>query len=98
MPFVRGKFDDFGMVFGVDDVAASDLSLMASASWHWRNGVADETLEIEAGTDLVTVIGRGLERLVDALERNSLEILNETPDSKSGMADDPIQIYSINVS
>jgi hypothetical protein len=68
------------------------------SSWHWRGGIAEEELEIEAGSDLVTVTGRGLERLVEALDRSALEILNETPESKSGMADDPIQISSINIS
>jgi hypothetical protein len=49
----------------------------ALSCWHWRGGVADETLEIEAGSDLVTVTGRGLERLVEALDRSALEILRE---------------------
>ena len=53
----------------------------ALSCWHWRGGVADETLEIEAGSDLVTVTGRGLERLVEALDRSSLEILREAEDS-----------------
>ena len=53
----------------------------ALSCWHWRGGVADETLEIEAGSDLVTVTGRGLGRLVEALDRSSLEILREAPDS-----------------
>ena len=54
-------------------------------------------MEIEAGSDLVTVTGRGLERLVEALERSALEILNETPANKSDTLEDPIFVSSINV-
>ena len=51
----------------------------ALSCWHWRGGVAEEKLEIEAGSDLVTVTGRGLERLVEALDRGTLETLCEFP-------------------
>jgi hypothetical protein len=51
----------------------------ALSCWHWRGGVAEEELKIEAGSDLVTVTGRGLERLVEALDRSALEILCEGP-------------------
>jgi len=53
----------------------------ALSCWRWRGEAAEEKLEIEAGSDLVTVTGRGLERLVEALDQSSLEILREVPDS-----------------
>ncbi len=51
------------------------------SSWHWRGGIAEEELKIEASSDLVTIKGRGLDRLVEALDRNALEILREAPES-----------------
>jgi hypothetical protein len=50
------------------------------SSWRWSSGTPDEEeLKIEAGTDLITVRGRGLDRIVDALDAGSLEILRESP-------------------
>jgi len=54
----------------------------ALSCWRWRGEAAEEKLEIEAGSDLVTVTGRGLERLVEALDQSSLEILREVPDCR----------------
>jgi hypothetical protein len=47
------------------------------SSWHWRGGVGEEELKIAAGSDLVVVRGRGLDRIVEALDRNALETLCE---------------------
>jgi hypothetical protein len=69
----------------------------ALSCWHWRGGVAEEKLEIEAGSDLVTVTGRGLERLVEALDRSALEILREAPDALSGETEDSIRVSSIGI-
>jgi hypothetical protein len=69
----------------------------ALSCWHWRRGVADETLEIEAGSDLVTVTGRGLERLVEALDRSALEILREAPNSHLGELEAPLRVSSIGI-
>lgn len=69
----------------------------ALSCWHWRGGVTDETLEIEAGSDLVTVTGRGLERLVEALDRSALELLREAPDALSGETEDLIRVSSIGI-
>jgi hypothetical protein len=66
----------------------------ALSCWHWRGGVADETLEIEAGSDLVTVKGRGLDRLVEALDLGTLKILCEGPVSEK----EPVRISSIMIS
>jgi len=68
----------------------------ALSCWHWRGGVDDETLEIVAGSDLVTVTGRGLERLVEALDRSSLEILREALDSTID-AENSIRVSAISI-
>jgi hypothetical protein len=65
------------------------------SSWHWRDGASDEELKIEAGSDLVTVKGRGLDRLVEALDRNTLEILCELPGISSAESEIPIWVSSI---
>jgi hypothetical protein len=49
------------------------------SSWHWTNNASEEELKIEASADLVTVKGRGLDRIVEALDRGMLEILCEVP-------------------
>ena len=69
----------------------------ALSCWHWRGGVADETLEIEAGSDLVTVTGRGLERLVEALDRGTLETLCEFPKEVSVEESTAIWVSEIKV-
>ena len=49
------------------------------SSWHLRGvGHDTEELKIEAGPDLVTVVGRGLSRVAAALDLGSLEVLSET--------------------
>ncbi len=70
----------------------------ALSCWHWRGGFAGDKLEIVAGSDLVTVTGRGLERLVEALDRNALEILREAPDNGGAGAEDVTWVSSIVVS
>ena|SRR5579871_2539412 len=69
----------------------------ALSCWHWRGGVAEEKLEIEAGSDLVTVTGRGLERLVEALDRSALEILREAQTGSLSESEDPIWVSSIGI-
>ena len=49
------------------------------SSWHLRGiGYDTEELKIEAGPDLLTVVGRGLSRVAAALDLGSLEVLSET--------------------
>jgi hypothetical protein len=49
------------------------------SSWHLRGvGHDKEELKIEAGPDLITVVGRGLSRIAAALDQSSLEVLSET--------------------
>jgi hypothetical protein len=67
----------------------------ALSCWHWRGGVAEEKLEIEAGSDLVTVTGRGLERLVEALDRSALEVLREIEGERPPAENSPIWVTSI---
>jgi len=50
-------------------------------------------LKIEASADLITVKGRGLDRVVEALERGTLEILCEVPYEPSTPEDYQSQIW-----
>ena len=56
------------------------------SSWHLRGiGHDAEELKIEAGPDLVTIVGRGLSRVAAALDLGSLEVLSETgPETGTG--------------
>jgi hypothetical protein len=67
------------------------------SSWHWRSGVGEEELKIEAGGDLISVKGRGLDRIVDALDRGTLEILCEVPDEGTSMEGSRILLSSIRI-
>jgi hypothetical protein len=49
----------------------------ALSCWHWRGGRDEEELRIEAGSDLVVIKGRNLDRLIEALDQNSLELVRE---------------------
>jgi hypothetical protein len=53
------------------------------SSWHWRDGATEGELKIEAGSDLITVKGRGLDRMVEALDQGMLEILREADSATS---------------
>ncbi len=67
------------------------------SSWHWSASVNEEELKIEAGSDLVFVKGRGLDRLVEALDRNSLEFLSEASSDLDLSVENGIRISSITV-
>ena len=64
----------------------------AISSWHWTDHFPQE-LKIEAGPDLITVKGRGLDRIVEALDRGTLEILCEVPFEPSTTEDFQSQIW-----
>ena len=68
----------------------------ALSCWHWSGGGggADEELRIEAGSDLIRVIGRGLDRLIGALDEGALEELSETS-NHSDSAVDAISVSSV---
>ena len=65
--------------------------------WHWRGGRDGEELEIEAGSDLVTVKGRGLDRIVDALEKGSLEKLCEIRNESASSEESLIWVSNITI-
>jgi hypothetical protein len=65
------------------------------SSWHWTGRTSEEELKIEAGSDLVIVKGRCLDRLVEALDRNTLEVLRET--SNDGLTEESVRVSVINV-
>jgi hypothetical protein len=69
----------------------------ALSCWHWRGGIVEEKLEIEAGADLITVTGRGLERLVEALDRSALEILREADTGIASENENPVWVSSIGI-
>ena len=69
----------------------------ALSCWHWRDGGTEEQLEIEAGSDLLTVTGRGLERLVEALDQNVLQILREDPSKRDAETLGEISVFSIGI-
>jgi len=66
------------------------------SSWHWIEGELEE-LKIEAGADLITVTGRGLDCIVEALDRGTLEILCEVPGDISQMEESPIWVTAITI-
>ncbi len=69
----------------------------ALSCWHWRGGRDEEELEIEAGSDLVTVKGRGLDRIVDALEKGSLEKLCEIRNESTSWEESLIWVSNITI-
>lgn len=68
------------------------------SSWHWHGGVSEEELKIEASSDVVTIKGRGLDRIVEALDRGMLEILCENPNEETSLEGSPIGVSSIGIS
>lgn len=64
------------------------------SSWHWTDGPVEE-LRIEAGADLVTIRGRGLDRIVEALDRGVLAILREIPGEAPAKEDAHIWVSTI---
>jgi hypothetical protein len=67
------------------------------SSWHWANAVTEEELKIEASADLITVKGRGLDRVVEALDRGMLEILREIPQEMLSEKESPIWVSAITI-
>jgi hypothetical protein len=66
------------------------------ASWRWNSGgTGEEELNIDAGTDVITVRGRGLDRIVDALDNGLLAVLHECSDD---CVESPIWISHLQVS
>ena len=66
------------------------------SSWHLRGaGHEEEELKIEAGPDLITVIGHGLSRVAAALDLGSLEVLTETVAQVGTTRDSKIMVSRI---
>jgi hypothetical protein len=66
------------------------------SSWHLRGvGHDTEELKIEAGPDLITVMGRGLARIAAALDLSSLEVLSETGAANGTVQDSKIFVSTI---
>jgi hypothetical protein len=66
------------------------------SSWHLRGvGHDTEELKIEAGPDLITVVGHGLSRVAAALDLGSLEVLTETVAQVGATRDSKIMVSSI---
>ncbi len=68
------------------------------SSWHLRGiGHDTEELKIEAGPDLITVIGRGLSRAAAALDQSSLEVLSETGAAPVAVIDSKLFVSAISI-
>jgi hypothetical protein len=68
------------------------------SSWHLRGiGHDTEELKIEAGPDLVTVVGCGLSRVAAALDQSSLEVLSETAAAPEAVKDSKIFVSAISI-
>jgi hypothetical protein len=66
------------------------------SSWHLRGvGHDTEELKIEAGPDLITVVGRGLSRIAAALDQSSLEVVSETGANPEGARDSKIFVSRV---
>jgi hypothetical protein len=67
------------------------------SSWIWCSNHEQEELRIEAGPDVVIVLGHGLARVVDALDLGALETLRETSVDDDLMTETSIGISSISI-
>ena len=68
------------------------------SSWHLRGvGHDTEELKIEAGPDLITVVGHGLSRVAAALDQSSLEVLSETAAVPEAVKDSKIFVSAISL-
>jgi hypothetical protein len=65
------------------------------ASWQWRRELQEEELKIEAGPDAITLRGKGLSRLVDALDTGALEIVRESSIGAASSVEDTIVVQSL---
>ena len=68
------------------------------SSWHLRGaGHEEEELKIEAGPDLITVMGHGLSRVASALDLGSLEVLSETAAATEAIKNSKILVSAISI-
>jgi hypothetical protein len=67
----------------------------ALSSWHWRRELQQEELKIEAGPDTVTIRGKGIVRLLDALDAGALETVRENSNVDVSSLDAAIVVKSL---
>jgi len=67
------------------------------ASWQWRRELQREELKIEAGPDLITIRGKGLIRLVDALDTGALETVREGSSVTASSLENTIMVESLTI-
>ncbi len=65
------------------------------SSWQWRRELQDEELKIEAGPDAITIRGKGLGRLMDALDIGALEIVRESSIGAVSTLENTIVVQSL---
>jgi hypothetical protein len=62
--------------------------------WEYRHAHSGEEIVIQAVADTVTITGKNLERLAEALDQGTLALVREMGD-EFGLSDSPIRISSI---
>ncbi len=70
--------------------------LSAVARWEWSN-VGEEKLIIDLAKDRVTVTGRGLASVLDALDVGRLQVLRESPPTRAPGPDDQPRVCGIKI-
>jgi len=65
------------------------------SSWRWRRELQREELKIEAGPDSITIRGKELSRLVDALDTGALEIVREASRLEASSLENSIVVESL---
>jgi hypothetical protein len=65
------------------------------SSWKWRRDFQAEELRIQAGPDLITIRGKGLIRLVDALDAGSLVFVRESPRGSVARLENATEVDSL---
>ena len=64
--------------------------------WKYRKSYSSEEILLQAVTDTVTITGRNLEKLVEALDHGKLDLVREMGEGDS-MSSSPIIVQSIAV-
>ena len=67
----------------------------ALSSWQWRRQLQREELRIEAGPDAIIIRGKGLNRLVDALDTGALETVREGSSAATSGSETTIVVESL---
>lgn len=82
---------------GISSAAEESFSYpyRSLSSWQWRCELQWEELKIEAGPDAITIRGKGLGRLVDALDVGSLEFVQESSTGTASTLENTIVVQSL---